>query len=228
MGTCGRSVCLEAHAPSWVPRSGDALLVIVVLAAAAVLLPHAPYAVPMLALAFRRVEDTPSNATREAILAHVRGHPGSSIVEAAGTARVTHPTAKYHLDILERTGVISSQRWGNKRMYFPRGCALDAWEREVVTLLRSAEASTVLLTVVSNPWTYPKEVAEREGLSRLTVAAHARALQSLGLVHLAREGRVHSLVPDRQLLASRGLALAAKLPEEDSARILLESIARAA
>lgn len=217
---------MEAKTPSGASRLRDAIVIVALVAAALALKPLVPLAAPTVALIARRFQDTPENPTRETIGTFVRAHPGATIVEVAGHARVTHPTAKYHLDILERAGLIQSHRWGNKRLYFPRAGTLDEWERDFITLLRSAEASTVLSTVVSNPWTYPKEVAEQQGLSRLTVAAHARALQELGLLHRAREGRVHSLVPDKQTLTSRGKALAAKLPEEDAARILLEHLTR--
>jgi DNA-binding transcriptional ArsR family regulator len=124
---------------------------------------------------------------RQQVLEVVARSPGASIHEVAQAVGLSHPTARYHLDLLQRNGLILCLDRGNKMLYFCNRGDFTPQERELVALLRSPEAWRVYDTIASRPWIVRRELSDLLGISRTSVNWHLRGLMEAGLVVETRE-----------------------------------------
>jgi len=131
-----------------------------------------------------RGEQVLANFTRGAIYGHVRTRPGTSFTEIGETLDLPNGTLTYHLAVLEREALVSSQRDGVKKRFYPtgyvglvRGSVLSEAQRRILRLL--AEAPGLTQTAIGR----------RLALSKWRVHYHVRRLERLELLGIEPRGR---------------------------------------
>ena len=126
------------------------------------------------------VEAVESLRTR--IYRYVQGHPATHILEIAAAFRLAHPTVMYHLRILEDEGYVISSTFGKRRAVYDTAAHFSAWEREILALLHMPEAWSIVEYVATHPGSFPREIAERLGISETTAKKYTPELMRLGVV----------------------------------------------
>lgn len=127
--------------------------------------------------------------TRHRVYTKVAENAGASIQDVATMLGISHPTAAYHLKILERNGLVVAMRDGNRTRFFKRSDALTPDEQRLVAAGRSARARRILEIVRRQPLIHRKELARLLGLPRTTVNWHVDRLVQMGLLVERRQGR---------------------------------------
>lgn len=127
------------------------------------------------------------NDVRMQVYDVVARNPGVTIQEVARVVGLSHPTARYHLNVLAKNDLVVFLDKGNKMMFFRNRNEFNEAEREVVAIVRNPEAMRVFECIEQSPWILRKELSERLGISRTSVNWHLRNLMRAGLVAETRE-----------------------------------------
>lgn len=141
--------------------------------------------------------------TRASIYDHLRAEPGTYVSALADLATVDASlgTVRYHLKILERRGLVTSEkRWGRRR-FFPVGKPPDP----LTLALESASTRTILEALSESPDSV-SGLAERVDRDPSTVSHHLSRLEDDGLVERERDGRAVTtrLTPGVEAMLAQG------------------------
>lgn len=143
------------------------------------------WCLPLLGIPLRiRRERVLDNLNRNVLFSLIQAHPG---IHLRGLLRLTgfvFGTASYHLRVLEDHGFISAFRMGGRLCYFSFGVE----PLEGVPLV-SRRRVQILETIERFPGIGLNEIGAFVGLDPKTIAYHARALRSWGLVEADHDGR---------------------------------------
>lgn len=142
---------------------------------------------------------------RTRIHRYVQAHPATHILEIAAAFRLAHPTVMYHLRILEDEGYVLSSTFGKRRAVYDTGAHFTAWEREILALLNMQEAWGIVEFVASHPGAFPREIADRLGISETTAKKYTPELVRLGVVDAAAGFRRRLTLSDAFVAKSQKL-----------------------
>jgi DNA-binding transcriptional ArsR family regulator len=163
----------------------------------------------------KRVSQEPlSHDTRAALYEHLQSEPGTYLSAFAGRPGIdaSQASVRYHLSILEREGLVTSEKRGGRRRYYPLGMAPDALSITLESdtrgaILNSMAGANVELTV--------SELAERVDRDPSTVTYHLGRLEEDGLVDRRRDGEaVRNSLPPGVAAMLRDEPAAAQEPAE--------------
>lgn len=130
-----------------------------------------------------------TNNTRHLVFVRVAENPGASIQDIANLLHISHPTAAYHLKILEGNGLVVAMRDGNRTRFFKRSEALSQEQQRLVAANRSARCREVLDIVRERPMIHRKELARLLSVPRTTLNWYVDRLIQQGLLAERRAGR---------------------------------------
>ena len=147
-----------------------------------------------LALASR--DDLLALEARRKVYRCVEEFPGLHLREVARQCGLDPNHAKYHLQSLEKHGLVSSREQGAYQVFFPRAEGplgpqetVGRDEKESLALLRQpVPLHTVLLLLDAEACTHA-ELEERLPVKRTTLHYHMGKLERAGLVESWREGK---------------------------------------
>jgi len=124
--------------------------------------------------------DIVGHKARHDILSKLEAEPGmslGSIVDELGDSR---STVMYHLRVLEKEGLVTSQREGRSRLFYPEGTpAHPHLELE----------DSILQTVILNPGSDISEIARGLGTSKQLISYHVNKLSSSDRLWVEMDGR---------------------------------------
>jgi len=129
---------------------------------------------------------------RDALVSHVRDHPGSTVADLARATDTARNTASYHLRVLEREGVLVARKQGRARLYFLPG---ESREAAAANALRHETTRAFAAAVGCNPGETQASLCERLGLRPSLAHWHATRLVEVGVVEKRRDGRVVRYFP---------------------------------
>lgn len=144
-------------------------------------------------------EDILENPLRDDILEAVQTEPGISASELGRRLSCGWGTLVYHLTVLERMQLLSSQREGRHKRFFVQG-RINYSDKEAVGLLANPAARTILDAVRETPGIIQRDLGRRLGLTAGTIAWHVERLSAAGLVVKEQDGRVVRYYPSSKLL----------------------------
>lgn len=147
-----------------------------------------------------------SSEARRAVFEFIRRNPGVDVKELARRQGMGWSTAIYHLRVLERGGLIVSERSGRSRRIYENGgdlAAAGAAEstppeertahqrrlRAAVALMRTSNARSLCDAIERNPGLMQKDLAQSARMPVATVSWLVAKLKSAGLVVEEREWR---------------------------------------
>lgn len=134
-----------------------------------------------------------TNNTRHHVYVRVAENPGASIQDIATMLSISHPTAAYHLKILEGNGLVVPMRDGNRTRYFKRSEAMSHDQQRLVAAQRSAKCKQILEIVKERPMIHRKELARLLAVPRTTLNWYVDRLIAQGLLAERRAGRYSQL-----------------------------------
>ncbi|HEV8358924.1 MAG TPA: winged helix-turn-helix transcriptional regulator [Candidatus Thermoplasmatota archaeon] len=127
--------------------------------------------------------------TRHLVYLRVTENPGASIQDVANMLGISHPTAAYHLKILQGNGLVVAMRDGNRTRFFKRSEALSQDQQRMVVAQRGEQTRRILEIVRAKPMIHRKELARLLAMPRTTVNWHVDRLIQRGLLAERRAGR---------------------------------------
>jgi len=120
--------------------------------------------------------------TRGQIYGYVRVHPGDSFTDLKRNLQLENGVLAYHLQVLEKEGLVRSRTKGTRRLYFSlesvpvEDGGLHELQQRMIEVLAAKPGLTV------------RELADALGVSRQLAIYHLRALTSQGKARVARDG----------------------------------------
>lgn len=123
---------------------------------------------------------------RERALALVRERPGLSVADLAEALSVSWSTASYHLGVLEREGMVVSDRAGRHRRYVVVGTGAD---KAAIAVSSHPTAQALLDAIRAQPGRTQLELAGVAGITASTASWHLKRLAEAGLVTVERKWR---------------------------------------
>ncbi len=139
----------------------------------------------------------------------IRSHPGLHLRELERRLPISLGDLRYHVDYLEREGLISSKSDGYRKAYFSVR-DVSVLDRDLLALLRQRSPRRIVLHLLAHHEAGSEDLREAVGLSRSTLSFHLGKLTAAGLVDVRRvEGRHLYRLADpertaRVLIAYRG------------------------
>ena len=118
--------------------------------------------------------------TRRRIFDFVREHPGSSARTVQRGVRMGWGETAYHLDQMLRAGLLHRERGGRRDYYFPAD--MLPIDRQLLLSMQSAIERALLVELARVPGLTFRELLERLGTGKSTVAFHLKFLVALGIV----------------------------------------------
>ena len=120
--------------------------------------------------------------TRRRIFEFVREHPGSSARTVQRGVELGWGETAYHLRQLLGAGLVHRERGGRRDYYFPAEMA--TLDRQLLLSMQSAVERALLVELARSPGATFREVVDRVGVGKSTVAFHLKFLVALGIVEV--------------------------------------------
>jgi predicted transcriptional regulator len=159
--------------------------------------------------------------SRKAIHDCVTEHAGAHLRDVARRCEMPLGTTLYHLDCLERAGLVVARRDGRYKRYFAN-VGVGRREKEVLSLLRHDAPRRIVYALLPGAAMTQRELCAAIGVSRSTLSFHVNRLLVEGVVE-RRESRPESRYALREPDLVRGLLARYQesLSPEDAARFSL-------
>src|SRR5437870_2557208 len=106
----------------------------------------------------------PPQGTRKRVYDHIIAHPGTHIRRIGKELGLARGALQYHLDALEKEGLIKTRSRGLYKFVFPSNMFGERQE-VVLSLLSQETPSEILLLLVQKPETTQKDLVEYLRLS---------------------------------------------------------------
>ncbi|MDN7025855.1 winged helix-turn-helix transcriptional regulator [Methanoculleus sp. FWC-SCC1] len=137
------------------------------------------------------------NRTRETILRAVKENPGISLAELEAMAGSTYKNLRYHLDILEKFGMVVRYESDTLR-YFAHAGKFSQDERRMLACLGNRRDKMIIDVVAGNPGISRQEIGSAVGISGPSVSWHVGRLEREGILVRQRDGSTvrHYLADD--------------------------------
>jgi predicted transcriptional regulator len=134
--------------------------------------------------------------TRREVYECVEEYPGLHLSEIARRTDMETNHAKYHLEVLERHGLISSEQEEGYWRFFPKQESelgprevLGPDEKEILSLLRKEVPLHATLVLLDEGEAKAGELADAVDVAASTMSYHASNMEETGLVEVEAEGR---------------------------------------
>ncbi|MFP4546403.1 MAG: winged helix-turn-helix transcriptional regulator [Methanomassiliicoccales archaeon] len=134
------------------------------------------------------MEDPLALENRRRIYRLISDRPGTHIREMQRQLDMQTGLLSYHLDQMERRGLIRSESDGYRRRYFPSEGYLMA-DRRTISLLRQDSPRRILMHLLVNGETTFSELREEMEVSKSTLSYHLKKLVKAGVIDSGRRER---------------------------------------
>lgn len=124
--------------------------------------------------------------TRRRVLEYIQKNPGVTFRKLAEELNLGIGNLQYHLNVLEKNGLIKSRKVGGKRYIFPA-----EFEKEYEALLQVISNKTqrkILLLLATGSKTQT-EIAKKLNLTQATINYHMKILSKNNIVERERDGK---------------------------------------
>lgn len=138
------------------------------------------------------------NTHRDRVFQLIRDTPGLGVSEIAQRTSLGWGTTVYHLDRLERAQMVTSERGGLHRCYFPIG-TVGRDERKAHGLLKGDTTRSIATFLVGRPGATQTEMCEALGMTPSAASKQLTKLENAGLVRREREWKTVRLFPEGPL-----------------------------
>jgi DNA-binding transcriptional ArsR family regulator len=176
--------------PSLLGLATDSAAVVGVAAAATGIVLLAKLAIA--ALFTRRLRDPLEHERRKAIYAYVCAHPGATFREVAREVGLAGGTARHHLTVLKRAGLVVEHPYRSSVRFFENhGKYAKTWRE--TTVLRDPALAVLETWIRENPDRPQKDVLDamaQHAWSRSTTQHRLGRLVAEGLAHVVPRGRL--------------------------------------
>ena len=141
------------------------------------------------------MDDTASNTDR--VLLFIQQNPGCHLRQIKRDLDMSMGTVQYHLNLLEKSGKVSSERHSLHRYYFPVAI-FEKHDRNVLKILNQETAREILMLIVERKNPTQTEIVNSIKISAASVNWHIGRLTEFGIITEVRDGKYkrYSLIGD--------------------------------
>lgn len=150
---------------------------------------------PFLTPLFTRMtkEQAMDHPNRRKLYDAIQADPGIGFREVARRAGLAAGTARHHLNVLARHGLVQEERHRFTQRFFPASARLDPAAVARGVLLREPQLARLHAVVAANAWITQSDLiglmGREEGWTRSTTQHRLSRLVSGGLVQVRQQGR---------------------------------------
>lgn len=135
-----------------------------------------------------QMQDSAVLENRERIFDYISNYPGTHMRQIARQLNIHLGTLRYHLDHLEKNGLIVSQKQNNLKIYFASG-RLRPEEKALAQLLQQKRFRDIILVLIDAPGSTFSQIAERLSMSPSTASKYINILDDRRILSHERVGR---------------------------------------
>jgi DNA-binding MarR family transcriptional regulator len=117
---------------------------------------------------------------------YIYGHPGQSYNAIKRKLKLSNGTLGYHINSLEREGIVTSERDGILKRFYPAGGSAEKG-KEVVELTNVQQG--ILDAIVSKPGLSQKEIQKNLGITQQRVNYNIKLMADARLIRVERDGK---------------------------------------
>jgi CheY-like chemotaxis protein len=125
---------------------------------------------------------------QDKIFNYISNNPGSHLRKIARDIKLHLSTLRYHLDQLEKKGIIVSQKQNNLKIYYIPG-KLKPEERALTQMLQQKRFRDVILLLIDSPGSTFSQIAEKLSISRSTASKYINTLENRNILSHEKIGR---------------------------------------
>ena len=125
---------------------------------------------------------------RKAILDYVSDNPGAHLRKIARDLDIHLSTLRYHLDNLEKQGVIGCQKQNNLKVYFTSG-RLKPIEKTLTPLLQQKRFRDIILVLIDYPGLTFSQIVEKLSIGSSTASKYINTLEDQKILFHEKSGR---------------------------------------
>ncbi len=129
-------------------------------------------------------EEALQRKVRLLMFEYVRDHPGASFSEVRHALGLENGVAAYHLQVLEKLGLVHSESHRRHRWYYPNG-DVSLWRELPLSPLQA----TIVEAVRKEPGIGVRELSRRTGRRASSIGYNVKALARDGVILTNRENR---------------------------------------
>jgi predicted transcriptional regulator len=122
------------------------------------------------------------------VYAFVLGNPGQHLRRISRDLGMQLGTLRYHLDQLERRGLVVSKDERNLRTYFAAS-KLSVRDQRMASLLQQKRFRDIIVTIMASPGATQSVMGEMLGLRTSTLSKYIMILEDRGVVYHDKDGR---------------------------------------
>lgn len=134
------------------------------------------------------MQDETALENRRLIFNFVSNNPGSHLRKISRDLNIHLSTLRYHLDYLEKKGLIICQNENNLKIYFASG-KLDSKEKNLTHLLQQKRFRDVILAIIDASGSTSWQIAEKLSMKSSTISKYVNILEDRGIVYHEKIGR---------------------------------------
>jgi predicted transcriptional regulator len=125
---------------------------------------------------------------RRLIFNYVISNPGAHLRKISRDLDIHLSTLRYHLDYLEKKGLIACQKENNLKIYFASG-KLSAKEKNLTSLLQQKRFRDIILVLIDAPGSISSQIADELSVKPSTISKYINILEERGVLRHEKVGR---------------------------------------
>ncbi len=179
--------------------AGASAAVVALMGAVAYYWPRLSWGATVLGLPmYSRIERSEllDNDTREQLYEAVKDEPGIHAHALSEAVEIGWGTTVYHLRRLEKNGMVTSEKRGRYRRFFP-AAGYVARTREILSVLQNETTNDIARTILKEPGLNQKAICEKLDISPSLANWHIKRLVEADLVEKERRGRTVHYTPGK-------------------------------
>jgi predicted transcriptional regulator len=134
------------------------------------------------------MQDNVTLENRRLILDYISDNPGVHLRQISRDNNIHLSTLRYHLDYLESSGLITSRKEENLKIYFASG-KLNPQEKNLAPLLQQKRFRDIILFIIGSHEPTSSEIAEKLSMNPSTVSKYINILEEREVISHKKIGR---------------------------------------
>ncbi|KAF1078095.1 winged helix-turn-helix transcriptional regulator [Methanogenium sp. MK-MG] len=136
------------------------------------------------------------NERRTKIYEEIQKNPGIIATEMETVTGINRSSLRHHLEILEREGIIISQKITKQRHYFENHHKYSPECQLAMSVLDGETTRDIFGYITAHPGCTKKDISEYTKVSGPTISWHIDKLRSGNLVHIEKEKNYNHYFPE--------------------------------
>ncbi len=125
---------------------------------------------------------------RKQIFSYISDNPGTHLRKTAKELNINLSTLRYHIDLLEKEGLIVSQKQNNLKIYYASG-KLKPHEKTLTRLLQQKHFRDIILLLIDSPGLTLSQISDRLSMSLSSVSKYINILEDQRILSHEKLGR---------------------------------------